>query len=116
MFGLFFLAGGCINASPAGKRRIAAGAEQQFGSPYNSFDDSSSNGVLARVGSPLTTITAIAVAGCLLIVTVFAVIFAVLQVSFIMWIQEFYVCSSMHFNVTIRWHSVALNGELISLH
>ncbi|XP_055845205.1 furin-like protease 2 isoform X2 [Episyrphus balteatus] len=73
--------GGCINASPAGKRRIAAGAEQQFGSPYNSFDDGSSNGVLSRVGSPLTTITAIAVAGCLLIVTVFAVIFAILQRS-----------------------------------
>ncbi|XP_058978156.1 furin-like protease 2 isoform X2 [Musca domestica] len=86
--------GGCINASPAGKRRIAAAAEQQqFGSSYgnsgglygNLLDDSDgSTGVgalFSRVGSPLTTITAIAVAACLLIVTVFAVIFAVLQRS-----------------------------------
>ncbi|XP_061398661.1 furin-like protease 2, partial [Musca vetustissima] len=86
--------GGCINASPAGKRRIAAAAEQQqFGSSYgnsgglygNLLDDSDGttgvSGLFSRVGSPLTTITAIAVAACLLIVTVFAVIFAVLQVS-----------------------------------
>lgn len=86
--------GGCINASPAGKRRIAAAAEQQqFGSSYgnsgglygNLLDDADAatggNGLLTRFGSPLTAITAIAVAACLLIVTVFAVIFAVLQVS-----------------------------------
>ncbi|XP_037934689.1 furin-like protease 2 [Teleopsis dalmanni] len=79
--------GGCINASPAGKRRIAAGAEQQqFGSSYgnsgglygNVLDDENS-GIGAGLGSPFTTITAIAVAACLLIVTVFAVIFAILQ-------------------------------------
>lgn len=74
--------GRCINASPAGKRRIAVGAEQQFGSNDGGgygLDDGEPTGVLSHVGSPLTTITAIAVAGCLLIVTIFAVIFAVLQ-------------------------------------
>lgn len=91
---LLYPTGGCINASPAGKRRIAAAAEQQqFGSSYgnsgglygNLLDDSdgstSASGLFSRVGSPFTTITAIAVAACLLIVTVFALIFAVLQVS-----------------------------------
>uniref|UniRef100_A0A1A9VBT7 Furin-like cysteine-rich domain-containing protein n=1 Tax=Glossina austeni TaxID=7395 RepID=A0A1A9VBT7_GLOAU len=90
--------GGCMNASPAGKRRIAAAAEQQqFGSSYgnsgglygNLVDDvdgktsvgGSLGGYFSRVGSPLTTITAIAVAACLLIVTVFALIFAILQRS-----------------------------------
>jgi len=90
--------GGCINASPAGKRRIAVGVEQQqFGSSYgntgglygNLLDDKfalgggngkSGDSFFSRVGSPFTTITAIAVAACLLIVTVFAVIFAILQV------------------------------------
>ncbi|XP_036319238.1 furin-like protease 2 isoform X2 [Rhagoletis pomonella] len=85
--------GGCINASPAGKRRIAAAAEQQqFGSAYSGglygglLDEDTAGGsggafggFFSRVGSPLTTITAIAVAACLLVVTVFALIFAVLQ-------------------------------------
>lgn len=100
--------GGCINASPAGKRRIAAAAEQQqFGSSYgnsgglygNLLDDTDGsatgvNGLFSRVGSPLTTITAIAVAACLLIVTVFAVIFAVLQVG----IYTIFVCIWYVFN------------------
>lgn len=110
LLGFTLLSGGCINASPAGKRRIAAAAEQQqFGTSYgnngglygNLLEDDALSGALggvygaagiggggdgnggffSRVGSPLTTITAIAVAACLLIVTVFAVIFAVLQVS-----------------------------------
>lgn len=99
-----FITGGCINASPAGKRRIAAGVEQQqFGSSYgnsgglygNLVEDQTtgtrgdSDGIFSRVGSPLTTITAIAVAGCLLIVTVFAVIFAILQVSGCYWCLSF---------------------------
>ncbi|XP_053949686.1 furin-like protease 2 isoform X1 [Anastrepha ludens] len=85
--------GGCINASPAGKRRIAAAAEQQqFGSAYSGglygglLDEDAVGGnggafggFFSRVGSPLTTITAIAVAACLLVITVFALIFAVLQ-------------------------------------
>lgn len=78
--------GQCINASPAGKRRIAAGAEQQFGNNdgYNmGLSDGEPTGVLSQVVSPFTTITAIAVAGCLMIVTIFAIIFAILQVSII---------------------------------
>ncbi|XP_075157350.1 furin-like protease 2 isoform X2 [Haematobia irritans] len=105
--------GGCINASPAGKRRIAAAAEQQqFGSSYgnsgglygNLIDDTDGTtgvgGLFSRVGSPLTTITAIAVAACLLIVTVFAVIFAVLQRS-----------SNQAARKTIRYNKVPTNSR-----
>ncbi|XP_059222311.1 furin-like protease 2 isoform X2 [Stomoxys calcitrans] len=106
--------GGCINASPAGKRRIAAAAEQQqFGSSYgnsgglygNLLDDSDGasggvGGLFSRFGSPLTTITAIAVAACLLIVTVFAVIFAVLQRS-----------SNQAVRKTIRYNKVPTNSR-----
>ena len=83
--------GGCINSSQAGKRRIPIGAEQQM-SQFNGDDNDNlpidnddidgngkskhSTGVL----TPLTAITAIAIAGCLLIITIFVVIFAVLQV------------------------------------
>uniref|UniRef100_A0A1B0AQK3 Furin-like cysteine-rich domain-containing protein n=1 Tax=Glossina palpalis gambiensis TaxID=67801 RepID=A0A1B0AQK3_9MUSC len=74
-----------------------AAEQQQFGSSYgnsgglygNLADDvdgktsvgGSLGSYFSRVGSPLTTITAIAVAACLLIVTVFALIFAILQRS-----------------------------------
>lgn len=81
-----FVKGGCINSSPAGKRRIPIGAEQQQMSPFGDENDfftggkSETTGVLSNVASPLTTITALAVAGCLLVITVFVVIFAVLQV------------------------------------
>lgn len=88
---LFDFAGGCINASPAGKRRIAAAAEQQqFGSAYSGGlyggfldEDTSGNGggFFSRMSSPLTAITAVAVAVCLAIVTIVVVVFAVLQVS-----------------------------------
>lgn len=99
-----------MNASPAGKRRIAAAAEQQqFGNSYSfgsggsysgsfgengeifnsgggvgSMSDTSSstlNRYISRLNSPVTTIAAISVSACLLIITIFAVIFAVLQVS-----------------------------------
>nr|XP_036218232.1 furin-like protease 2 [Bactrocera oleae] len=83
--------GGCINASPAGKRRIAAAAEQQqFGSAYSGGlyggfldEDTSGNGggFFSRMSSPLTAITAVAVAVCLAIVTIVVVVFAVLQRS-----------------------------------
>ncbi|XP_049311526.1 furin-like protease 2 isoform X2 [Bactrocera dorsalis] len=83
--------GGCINASPAGKRRIAAAAEQQqFGSAYSGGlyggfldEDASGNGgsFFSRMSSPLTAITAVAVAVCLAIVTIVVVVFAVLQRS-----------------------------------
>lgn len=78
----YFITGGCINSSPAGKRRIAIGAEQQFGDDSSFGNGDNSNGVLSNVGSIYTTITAITVAGCLLIVTVFVVIFAALQVLY----------------------------------
>lgn len=71
--------GGCINSSPAGKRRIAIGAEQQFGDDGLFGNSDESNGALNNVGSIYTTITAITVAACLLIVTVFVIIFAALQ-------------------------------------
>lgn len=92
MYYELYSSGGCINSSPAGKRRIAVGAEQQLsqfgggGVDEGNFggvglNGADSTGVLAHVGSPFTTITAIAIAGCLLIVTVFVIIFAILQVS-----------------------------------
>lgn len=76
--------GGCINSSPAGKRRIANGAEQQQLSSV--ADDAlmgngkDSTGLLSHFGSAFTTITSIAVAACLLVVTIFVIIFAILQV------------------------------------
>lgn len=84
--------GGCINASPAGKRRIAAGAEQQIGDDISVVlngiggkssggDASETNGVFVRFTSTTTAITSIAIAVCALIVTLFVIIFAVLQVN-----------------------------------
>lgn len=111
-----------MNASPAGKRRIAAAAEQQqFGSAYSfggvggaagagglagaagggglGFGEnpegfinpvggrSGGNGgglldsYLYRLNSPVATVAAIAVSACLLVITIFAVMFAVVQVS-----------------------------------
>uniref|UniRef100_A0A2M4DS50 furin n=1 Tax=Anopheles darlingi TaxID=43151 RepID=A0A2M4DS50_ANODA len=85
--------GGCINASPAGKRRI--GAEQQmlqFGD--ESLGSAGANAALGDGGAgagshrtwqqfltstSMSTITVFAVSGCLLIVTLFIVIFTVLQ-------------------------------------
>ncbi|XP_055634461.1 furin-like protease 2 isoform X2 [Toxorhynchites rutilus septentrionalis] len=81
--------GGCINSSPAGKRRI--GAEQQllqFGDEINAIAADSN---AAETGGQLTAlrrllqsaspsaITVVAVSGCLLVITVFVVIFSVLQ-------------------------------------
>lgn len=76
--------GGCINSSPAGKRRIATGAELGDDFADGIGDGSqreSTGGLFAHVVSPFTTITALAVAACLLIVTIFVIIFAVLQVN-----------------------------------
>lgn len=81
---LFLEIGGCINASPAGKRRIAVGAEQQFSedSMFNGrMNGGDPNNLFSRFGSQFSAITAIAVAACVLIVTLFGVIFALLQVS-----------------------------------
>lgn len=82
--------GGCINASPAGKRRIANGADQQQLSSV--ADDAlmgngkESTGLLSHFGSAFTAITSIAVAACLLIITIFVIIFAILQVSRYFWL------------------------------
>lgn len=78
--------GGCINSSPAGKRRIAVGAEQQLNEDLAAalglvHDGSERAGWFAKVASPFTTITALTVAACLLVVTIFVIIFAVLQVT-----------------------------------
>ncbi|KAL9697957.1 hypothetical protein quinque_001398 [Culex quinquefasciatus] len=86
--------GGCINSSPAGKRRV--GAEQQllqFGdeaaaaaaaSGTNAGDLGSGQLASLRqvlLGASPTAITVMAISGCLLVVTVFVVIFSVLQVG-----------------------------------
>lgn len=74
--------GGCINSSPAGKRRIAG--DQQL-SPLDFGDElggasAEASGLFSHVASPFATITALAVAACLLVITIFVIIFAVLQV------------------------------------
>lgn len=81
--------GGCINASPAGKRRIASGVEQQ------QFGDDSLFGISGKLstandgngyngfGRITPAITAIAIAACVLIVSVFAIVFVILQVRII---------------------------------
>ena len=91
------LPGGCINSSPAGKRRI--GAEQQllqFGDEAAAAAAASGDGTNAGeiggsgqlaslrqvlLGASPTAITVMAISGCLLVVTVFVVIFSVLQVG-----------------------------------
>lgn len=86
LHGLRNKTGGCINSSPAGKRRIAVGAEQQLNEDLAAaslglvHDGSEATGLFSRVASPFTTITALTVAACLLVVTIFVIIFAVLQV------------------------------------
>lgn len=79
----FFVEGGCLNASPAGKRRIAIGADQQFNDEFfnGRMSSGETNALFARFGSSFSAIVAVAVAACVLIVTLFGVIFAVLQVN-----------------------------------
>lgn len=75
--------GGCINASPAGKRRIASGAEQQLSSVADDAlmgSGKDSTGLLSHFGSAFTSISSIAVAVCLLAVTIFVTIIVVVQV------------------------------------
>uniref|UniRef100_A0A1S4GGJ0 furin n=1 Tax=Anopheles gambiae TaxID=7165 RepID=A0A1S4GGJ0_ANOGA len=84
--------GGCINASPAGKRRI--GAEQQLlqfgeesGAPAVPGDGGATTPGQAAgrawqqflTSTSTPTLMVVAVSGCLLIVTLFVVIFTVLQ-------------------------------------
>ncbi|KAH8408854.1 hypothetical protein KR009_002398 [Drosophila setifemur] len=75
--------GECKATSSGGKRRTVVG----ISSAYKSIDaesgalghEGNGNEFLLRLDSPLTAITAIAVAICLLIITIFSIIFAVLQ-------------------------------------
>lgn len=86
-----YFSGGCINASPAGKRRIASGVEQQqFGGGDDSLfgissklsisNDGNGNNGFGRITPATTAITAIAIAACVVIISVFAIVFVVLQV------------------------------------
>ncbi|KAH8303711.1 hypothetical protein KR018_001969, partial [Drosophila ironensis] len=78
--------GGCKATSTGGKRRTVIDSGS---AAYRTGDSSSAGGSLGsegnanefvlRLDSPLTAITAIAVAVCLLIITIFSLIFAVLQ-------------------------------------
>lgn len=98
-FGIIFLffaanyfSGGCINASPAGKRRIANGIQQQqFGGggddglfgisgKLSTANDISGNNAFGHITPATTAITAIAIAACILIISVFAIVFVILQV------------------------------------
>ncbi|XP_017962667.1 furin-like protease 2 isoform X1 [Drosophila navojoa] len=73
--------GECKTVSTAGKRRTVVGSESIFRNVDRSANgDHGNSGTFAlRLDSPLTAITAIAVAICLLIITIFSIIFAVLQ-------------------------------------
>ncbi|KAH8385207.1 hypothetical protein KR200_005715, partial [Drosophila serrata] len=74
--------GECKSTSTSGKRRTVVGA---YKSGYTSDtaralgSEGNGNEFVLRLDSPLTAITAIAVAICLLIITIFSIIFAVLQ-------------------------------------
>lgn len=86
-FYLISFAGECKSASTAGKRRTVIGSESIFRSALRdqrteAMAEGNSGAFVLRLDSPLTAITAIAVAICLLIITIFSIIFAVLQVKF----------------------------------
>ncbi|XP_068159733.1 furin-like protease 2 isoform X1 [Drosophila tropicalis] len=80
--------GECKATSTGGKRRTVIGNENSFksggdgarsnGGAYGN-EEGNGNEFLLRLDSPLTALTAIAVAICLLIITIFSIIFAVLQ-------------------------------------
>ncbi|XP_034490855.1 furin-like protease 2 isoform X1 [Drosophila innubila] len=76
--------GECKSASTGGKRRTVVGTDSIFRSAIRDrhqelANDGNSGAFVFRLDSPLTAITAIAVAICLLIITIFSIIFAVLQ-------------------------------------
>lgn len=85
--------GDCINSSPAGKRRIAIGAEKQLSEnvdeTLNSIYSSDLSGVSGdtpsentdhQFQSPVVFVTVVTLSVCCLIVTIFVVIFSILQV------------------------------------
>ncbi|XP_030379433.1 furin-like protease 2 isoform X2 [Scaptodrosophila lebanonensis] len=83
--------GECKTVSTAGKRRtVLIDDHHRSGGSENFFNNEATDGLgkgneaendefVLRLGSPLTAITAIAIAICLLIITIFSIIFAVLQ-------------------------------------
>ncbi|XP_030564586.1 furin-like protease 2 isoform X2 [Drosophila novamexicana] len=73
--------GECKTVSTAGKRRTVVGSDSIFRNMDRAAitDEGNSGSFALRLDSPLTAITAIAVAICLLIITIFSIIFAVLQ-------------------------------------
>ncbi|KAL7743091.1 hypothetical protein ACLKA6_015016 [Drosophila palustris] len=76
--------GECKSASTGGKRRTVVGTDSIFRNAIRDrklemSNDGNSGAFVFRLDSPLTAITAIAVAICLLIITIFSIIFAVLQ-------------------------------------
>uniref|UniRef100_A0A1B0D9G3 Uncharacterized protein n=1 Tax=Phlebotomus papatasi TaxID=29031 RepID=A0A1B0D9G3_PHLPP len=85
--------GGCINSSPAGKRRIQIGAEQAlsqlgvgafgaFGQTASTFLDPEAKGFLNHLTSPQITIAALTVAALLLIICIILIVTVVKKNSY----------------------------------
>lgn len=82
-----YFTGGCINASPAGKRRIVE--QQQFGDDnlfgvngkLSTGNDGNGNNGFGHITPTTTAITAIAISACVLIISLFAIVIIVLQVK-----------------------------------
>lgn len=77
----FLISGECQNSSPAGKRRIAAGAEQSGEGNVAAVHGDTAPADRLYQYTPFTAVTAMAVTGCVVIVVLFGIIFAVLQVQ-----------------------------------
>jgi hypothetical protein len=76
----FLISEECQNSSPAGKRRIAAGAEQGGEGNMAAIHGDTATDDRLHQYTPFTTVTAMAVAGCVTVVVLFGIIFTVLQV------------------------------------
>lgn len=95
----------------AGKRRIANGIQQQFG--VNSLlgisgklnDDENGNNGFGRITPTTTAITTIALAACVLIISVFAIVVAVLQVCYILSFEKIYLIQHI-FSVVVAVSSI----------
>ncbi|XP_059609032.1 furin-like protease 2 [Phlebotomus argentipes] len=84
--------GGCINSSPAGKRRIQIGAEQSLGQlsgPFGAFSQTASTfldpeakGLLNHLTSPQITVAALTVAALLLIICIILIVTVVKKNSY----------------------------------
>jgi hypothetical protein len=74
---IFVVVGECQNASPAGKRRIAVGAEGESESHSSDYNSSPGHFTVS-----FNTVTALAVGGCITVVLLFGLIFTALQVSY----------------------------------